>query len=405
MKALFFLNTYTKMQDYDLTKVILLDYTPIAIISKKDLNLFKDSYSDFFKFFICVEDLSFHEIKGEILSFVKTHNLLSNETRLICLSEDNLLLAAELREYFSIKGMKYKQSELFRDKVKMKHVLQNANILTPRYIDLEIHKDKNVEEVFMILKESIGSKFVIKPKSEFGGLGVRVIKDYTEFQKTLGEIKNDLSLYEAETFIEGDLYHIDSVHVNGNSVFQACCKYSYPNFDFQLGKPCLSIPIPNDTEIYRKAEILVKNVLLALDYKNGSSHLEFFVSSTGEVIFLEVAARTPGAIVIPIYEKMFGFNMLNADLDINLGIEVKKPLHSGKYCFGGIFPIHEGTVTKLNIPDLIGKMEIIWKIKEGDILGKCVSLRDIAAKIVVVNDGYEPAFADFKLLSNFNVIS
>lgn len=404
MKVAIFLNTYAKMQDYNLADINLLDYTTVAIVSAKELSLFQNSYNEFFNEIFSANELNIEETKKIIIKLFDKHHLSPDETRLICLSEDNLLVAGELREYFNITGMKHAQSELFRNKVKMKAAIQSPNIRTPQYVDLMAINYNNSEEFFNTLVDSLGNKFVIKPKSEFGGNGVKVINNYSDFVVSINEIINEINLYEAETFIEGDLYHIDSVYVDGKPVFQTCCKYSYPNFDFQLGKPSLSIPIPDTYEIVSKAKKLVDDVLFALDYKNGTSHLEFFVNNNQDPVFLEVAARTPGANTTPIYEKMFGFNMLNADLHINLGIKVETPSHNGKYCIRGIFPKRKCTVTKLNTPNVIGKSEIQWKIKEGDVLEKCTSLRDIAAKILVVNDNYDSACLDFNYLSTFDVI-
>lgn len=404
MKVVIFLNTYAKMQDYNLDDINLLDYTAVAIVSSKELGLFQSAYNELFNEIFSVNELNTEEIKKIIAWLFDKHNLSSSETRLICLSEDNLLVAGELREYFNIPGMKYAQSELFRDKVKMKAAIQNTKIITPQYVDLITINYNNIEGFFNTIVNSLGNKFVIKPKSEFGGKGVKVINDYNEFVLSINEIINEMNLYEAETFIEGDLYHIDSVYVDSNPVFQICCKYSYPNFDFQCGKPSLSIPIPDTYEIVNKAKKLVENVLFALDYKNGTSHLEFFANDNQDPIFLEIAARTPGANITPIYEKMFGFNMLNADLCINLGLKIETPSHNGKYCIRGIFPKRKCVVTKLNTPNVIGNAEIQWKIKEGDVLEECTSLRDIAAKILVVNDNYDSACLDFNYLSNFDVI-
>ncbi|MCE2705524.1 MAG: hypothetical protein LW807_00370 [Proteobacteria bacterium] len=102
---------------------------------------------------------------------------------------------------------------------------------------------------------------------------------------------------------------------------------------------------------------------------------------------------------------MFNFNMLNADLNIQLNLPVDQPIHNGKYVIRGIFPITKGKVEKVNIPSTIGKADIQWKVQQGDILNNCRSLRDISAKIMVSNDNYSSAYKDFKYLSNFGIIS
>lgn len=404
MKVIFFLNTFTKMQDYDILRINLLDYRPVAIVSNCEKTRYEDEYRGFFHEIVAVEHIEFGLIKSVLEKYFKNYNLVSIDTRIICLSEDNLLVAGMLRDFFNIPGMTYHQSNLFRDKVRMKEALMHSNILLPKYIDLLNIADHSTQKFFNELTKRLGRKFVIKPKAEFGGNGVHIISSYSDFIYAINLIKEDISLYEAETFINGELYHIDSVHVDGSPIFQVCCKYSFPNFDFQLGKPSLSIPVPDNYEIVDKAKKLTREVLNALNYKSGTSHLEFFVDN-GETVFLEVAARTPGANTTPIYEKMYGFNMLNADLHINIGLKVEKPVHNGTYCIRGIFPKRNCTVKKLNMPEVIGEVEIQWKIKENEILTDCSSLRDIAAKILVMNSSYESAKQDFEYLSTFDVIN
>jgi biotin carboxylase len=298
--------------------------------------------------------------------------------------------------------MKYNQAELFRDKVKMKNSFKNININLPTFIEIGWLDNSQPLQSYEKLKHLLGNKFVLKPKLDFGAHGVKIINNYNDFLLSVDEIKN-FQDYEAETFINGDLYHVDSIHINGSAIFQVCCRYSFPTFEFQLGKPNLSIPIPENSNIAINASILIEQVLRALNYANGPSHLEFFVNENEELIFLEIAARTPGGFTTIMYDKMYDFNMLNADLYINLDLDVSKPKYSGKYVFRGIFPIKQGLVTKINIPNTLGVTNIHWEIEPGYNLDLCTSLRDVAAKIVVENNDYSSAFKDFEYLSEFNL--
>lgn len=409
MKLVFFLNNYNRMLDFDFAKVNMSNFISIGISLSKESVLYEKRFKNIFNEIVTVDYenslLDIEEVKTTISNMMSKYKTTPPDTRIICLWEDGMLVASKIRNFFNIPGLNYSQAELFRDKIKMKKALAGAQIKTPKFIDLERSRKNKLDLFYDKLQSMLGNKFILKPKLASGSFGVKIICNYDEFIIAINEI-NDLDQYEAETFIEGKLYQIDSVHLNNTPIFQICCE-TPSNFDFQLGVPALHIPLPDDSDITIKAKELVKKVLSAFQYENGVSHLEFFVNNSQELIFLEIAARTPGSNVSPIYEGMFNFNMLNADLLIQVGsqIEIDKPKYTGKYVIGGTFPIKKGIVKNLNTPTTIGETEIQWKVKKGDLLGNCESLRNSVAKILVKNNDYINAVRDYNYLLSFDLIT
>lgn len=407
MKTVIFFNTFVKMKGYDFTSLNLHNIKKIAFVAANEYDNFTNYFPKLFDQIISIDmdngTLNYEQSKialNNILKDIADKNLIN----LICLSEDNLLVVAKLREDFHLKGMSVAQTEKFRDKVKMKDALRKSGVALPTYQEMDAKKVHDLESYYQELVKSLGNKFVIKPKALLGAMGVSIINNYSEFDAAMLSIK-DYHNYEIETFISGKLYHIDSIRADGKSIFQVCCEYSCPNFDFQLGKPLLSIPLKNDHPVVKQAQELAEKVLNTLDYRNGGSHLEFFVNDKNQLIFLEVAARTPGGMSTTTYSRMFDFNMLNADLCLNLGLPISDPKDPTHYYFSGMFPISEGKVINLINPNISGEYDISWRVKVGDTLNKCKSLRDIAATIVVSNNDFELAYADFLHLSKASVLA
>ena len=82
--------------------------------------------------------------------------------------------------------------------------------------------------------------FIIKPISGHGARNTYHIASERQF--------NDLDIsnpheYEAEEYIDGELYHIDSVMVNGVILYSQSFEYSYPCIEYKKGKVISSIEL------------------------------------------------------------------------------------------------------------------------------------------------------------------
>jgi D-alanine-D-alanine ligase-like ATP-grasp enzyme len=380
-------NTITKLKNYDfeaLLKKDKLDF--IAIVEEWEVNDVKNQFNGVFK-----KVIAKNEVKAKLTSFLSFYR--KEDIRFICTSEDNMIFTAELREYFDIIGIKFETAILLRDKVKMKQRLNENGVLVPKFGELTSFKN------FAEIKKELGLPFVLKPRSDFSSKDVSIIHNEDDFNLAK---KNEN--FECESFINGTLYHIDGIYNNGNIIFEACNQYSCPNADFKLGKPLLTITLPQNSEIKQKASILAKNVITALGYKTGATHLEFFITPNNEFIFLEIGGRTPGGVAIDMYKKEFELNLLNLDLLNHFNLIGDFDYNLKTYCFSGIIPHKKGVVKALNKPDMLSQCNIDFIVKKGDVLESSQSLRDIGAKIIAYNQSFDDLYKDFKEKQNFDFI-
>lgn len=71
--------------------------------------------------------------------------------------------------------------------------------------------------------------------------------------------------------------------------------------------------------------IFSEKVLRALGMPDGATHMEVFIERRGEPVFPEVAARAPGLLIVPLYEREFGINMANLEFCVQMGLEPRSP--------------------------------------------------------------------------------
>lgn len=320
-------------------------------------------------------------------------NINPSEISVVCQDEANVIVAGNIRELFNIKtGALAKQLDVFRDKVLMKECLILHSIRTPHFIRID-----NAFDYAEITKQ-VGEPFIIKPVSSAGSFGVIKItseSQYIQFIRNCG----DLVDYEAEEFIDGKLYHCDTVAKNKEVLFLETCIYTCPNLEFQSGKNLGSLPLLHDNPLFQSISEFARSVLIALNTPDGCHHMEFFINKNNELIFLEIGARAPGFYASQVYEKTFGKNPLDIDLMIQSGIEFipeKKVLTPS---FWMIFPIQEGKVQKLSPPQINSQYEISWLVNEGDVTKACLSNVDTGAMMLAFNKNYQLLKNDFETVS------
>lgn len=407
MKTAVFINTYVKMSNYDLDELSKSNIRMVAIVTNDQFNSFHAKYGQYFSEIHTVkhsDNIVFNNIDYDSVANVVINELKTgSDVRIICQSEDNMLLAAKLRDQFHLPGMTYQQTLLFRDKVIMKQALSASGVRVPKFDRIQFNDSINLESLFEELITKFGMPFLLKPTMMLGAIGVKIIHTKDDFEKIYHELNG--YEYQVEEFIQGKLYHCDSIRKNNNTLYTVCCEYTSPNFDFQHGKTIISMPLKDDDILSCKMIEISNNILSVLQLHNGVSHMEFFVTDNSEIIFLEVAARSPGAIVTPMYRK--AFNIAFEDIAFKIEMDLPFTLDKRKtdYYMSGLLPISKGTVKSRNEPEMMSQYEMNWYVKENDKLDGCNNLRDKAASITVWNENYDILLNDFNYLRDFQCIT
>lgn len=407
MKTAIFINTLAKMKNYDMDSLLTYGIKNLAIVSKNDFAKFHQKYAAYFSAIHCspeCETGEFGQLSYQFSSQIVRDELNKNQTvRIVCQSEDNLLLAAKLRDEFNLAGMGYNEILPFRDKVVMKDKIKQAGLRVPGYSKLNFDAAEDINGLFVSLSGQLGLPFLLKPIDALGGAGIKKITNFDDFQRYHGVTQ--FTQYEAEEFIVGELYHADSIVSKGEILFSVCCQYTNPNFDFQSGKSVISCPLKEDNKTVKAILEFNKDVLKAMNLTNGVSHLEIFVKSNGEIVFLEVAARSPGAVVTPMYRCAFNVAFEDTAYKIEMDLPIELSIQSNKYYMSGILPTIQGVVSSLNEPKIASEYQLTWQVNCGDHLNSPASLRDQSGAIIVWNENYEQLLQDFNYLKHYNAVN
>jgi biotin carboxylase len=119
------------------------------------------------------------------------------------------------------------------------------------------------------------------------------------------------SQFLIERFIEGRVFHVDSVVAGGKVIAAGVSQYGAPPMRVSHeGGVFTTAIVPYKSEERKELEKLNQQLLKGFEYEQGVSHAEFLQSAaTGEFYLLEVAARVGGAYIANVLEQAAGFNL------------------------------------------------------------------------------------------------
>lgn len=199
----------------------------------------------------------------------------------------------EIRDRLGIPGMNAETANNFRDKSRMKNLLQAAGLPCARH-RLSAHWDS--AESFV---RQCGYPIVIKPPDGAGAKGTFRCESDSQLQQCWQRLRPQAdSPVLLEEFITGQEHSFDSVFVEGQSVWSSISHY-FPGPLDVVQNPwiqwCVIIPRESDAPRYRNIQQVAPAAIRTLGMHTGLSHLEWFLRPDESVAISEVGARPPGA--------------------------------------------------------------------------------------------------------------
>lgn len=231
--------------------------------------------------------------------------------RIVGLDEFDVITAALAREHLQLPGMTSSYLRRFRDKLTMRNLAAEAGIPCPEFVAAF-----TAEKIDKFLKD-VPAPWVVKPRHEVSAFGIRKCETEGEVWDVLTDLdgrnswRDHPSQFLIERFVEGRVFHVDSV-VQGGKV-RACGVSQYGTTPFKVshyGGVFTSSIVPYRSEERKQLEVLNNALLMAFEYEKGVSHAEFLQSNeTGEFFLLEVACRVGGAYIANVLEHACNFNL------------------------------------------------------------------------------------------------
>ncbi|MCW8449788.1 ATP-grasp domain-containing protein [Legionella quinlivanii] len=356
-----------------------------------------------------VHNRSFHQIHHQevehiVLSLIERYG--AKNLRLLSNEDSTQLVCAQLREQYGIPGNSLAQVLPYVNKLVSKNKLQ-GQLRTPRFTPFEKKAYQTDAELYINeVIQSIGFPMFIKPVDLVSSIDTFHIPDEASLRAVFAKIVEKPWDFEIDEFIEGELFHCDVIVRNNRSEFFMAGQYAWPLARFSKGSPMGSIPV-NDDSLLSRLKDFTERVLNALGRFSSAFHIEVFKhSQTGELIFLEAAARTPGAMVPDMYKMIMGRHLEELHYHVQLFPEQELTIEKPKTLAGWItFPKIEGTLSEIRKPELSVNYQFLSVVKNGDSMEQAASLLDSACSILFWDDCFHNISHTFEYLRYFNPLT
>ncbi len=205
--------------------------------------------------------------------------------------EPTMVLAARLRELLGVPGMNVAQTIPFRDKEEMKRVLDAARIRTPRH--QSARTSPGVREAAL----AIGFPIIIKPIAGAGSAHTHRVDDMAQLEEILPQLAG-VPEVSVEEFVDGDEFTFDTICADGRVLYENISAYRPRPLIARslewISPITLALRDPTVDHLAGGRQ-MGHAVLSALGFRDGFTHMEWYRTADGEVVFGEIGARPPGA--------------------------------------------------------------------------------------------------------------
>lgn len=210
-----------------------------------------------------------------------------------------------LRENLRIDGMGQTTGRYFRDKLAMRMRAKSCGISNPNFCSLYNDHDINA------FADSITAPWVLKPRSEASATGIIKVYDKESLWLHINELGNNRFKYLLEQFRPGDVYHCDSIVLEGKVLFSISSKYLATPMEISHGGGIFrSANITYNSDDDKAIKKINEQVLKGFGLKNGVAHSEYIkCNEDGKVYFLETSSRVGGAHLAEMIAAASGVNL------------------------------------------------------------------------------------------------
>jgi len=265
---------------------------------------------------------------------------------IVALDDFDVEKATYLRENIRIDGMGQTTGRYFRDKLAMRMRAKSCGISNPNFCSLFNDHDINT------FADTIPAPWVLKPRSEASASGIIKVYDKESLWIHITEMGNNRFKYLLEQFRPGEVYHCDSLVLNGKILFSISSRYLTTPMEISQGGGIFrSATIPYDSDDDKAIKMVNEQVIKGFGLKNGVAHSEYIkCKDNDKIYFLETSSRVGGAHIAEMVAEASNINLWKewAVMEDALVKEMKYTLPKVKKAYAGIVL----TLSKFQHPDL-----------------------------------------------------
>ena len=265
---------------------------------------------------------------------------------IVALDDFDVEKATYLRENLRIDGMGQTTGRYFRDKLAMRMRAKSCGISNPNFCSLFNDYDINT------FADTVPAPWVLKPRSEASANGIMKVYDKESLWIHINEMGNNRFKYLLEQFRPGDVYHCDSLVLNGKIIFSITSKYLTTPLEISQGGGIFrTANIQYDSEDDTAIKAINEQVIKGFGLKHGATHSEYIkCTDNGKIYFLETSSRVGGAHIAEMVAAASNINLWKewAAIENSLIKGTKYKLPKVKKEYAGIVL----TLSKFEHPDL-----------------------------------------------------
>jgi hypothetical protein len=252
--------------------------------------------------------------------------------RVECLWEPYMILAARLRERLDLPGLTVAQTVPFRDKERMKQLLDAAGLRTPR------HEATGTVAGVWAAADRIGFPLIVKPVDGGGSADTYRADSAAELDAVLPMLRH-VPRVSVEEFIDGEEFTYDTICAEGRVLFENICWYRPRPLMTKMHEWISPITIAlRDLGVpdLQGGRVLGGAVLEVLGFRDGFTHMEWYRTAGGEVVFGEIGARPPGARTVDVMNYATDADLFEAWAEAVTGGRITRPVER-RYNAASIF--------------------------------------------------------------------
>jgi hypothetical protein len=255
-----------------------------------------------------------------------------------CLWEPYMILAARIRESFGVPGMTVDQTVPFRDKERMKQAIDAAGVRTPWHVSAT-----TVAGVWEAA-EQVGYPLIVKPIAGAGSADTYRVDSASELAEVLPLLRH-VPEVSVEEFIDGEEFTYDTVCADGSVLFDNIMWYRPRPLQMKMHEwisPASIVLRDLTVPDLQGGRQMGAEVLAALSFRSGFTHMEWYRKSDGEAVFGEIGGRPPGARAVDLMNYATDDDLFVAWANAVVHGKLPQPLER-RYNSGAVFKRAHGT--------------------------------------------------------------
>lgn len=229
------------------------------------------------------------------------------ELRLVC-GQELSMVVGRLRRDLGLRGSRDDALLQFHSGGRSEALYKERGLKTIRRIDLA------GRESYDRLVEAVGQGFVLRSRS--GGRRVESHEDYGRLLRNADGVR----WVQAQEYLEGSFFHIDTIHDGRRRLFQAVSEYSCSPQQAE-GRVFGSMPLARGDGLEVALRSFASRVHQLLRPSDLSTHMKVVLTG-GEPVLVDVMACIPTVGVQRCLRSNFSINVADLDLQVQTGLPV-----------------------------------------------------------------------------------